>query len=82
MENLLNIESAAKALGISEKTLYRWAGKTIPVVSLSKKAIRFRPQDIEAFIDGNLRMEETNLKQRSRKFRINPARRNRGSWEK
>jgi excisionase family DNA binding protein len=49
---LIDRFECARRLGVSDHTLYLWirAG-IIPHVRLGPKLIRFRPQDVERFID-------------------------------
>ncbi len=78
---LLTISEAAERLGFSEKTLYRWAGKKIPVVRFGR-SMRFRPDDIEAAINGGLQMEQTNLRTDFRKSTVvSSGRRGSRLWE-
>jgi excisionase family DNA binding protein len=52
MENLLTVQEVAEKLKISETTVYQWKAQGIlPAVQLSRKALRFREKDINAFID-------------------------------
>jgi excisionase family DNA binding protein len=53
---LLTTSEAAKALGLSTAFLERdrWAGAKIPFVRLGRRAIRYRPEDIEAFIESSV----------------------------
>ncbi|HSW62546.1 MAG TPA: helix-turn-helix domain-containing protein [Dissulfurispiraceae bacterium] len=51
MDNLINIEQAASMLAIQVSTLYAWVHKRkIPHVKLSKSCLRFRGEDLNAFI--------------------------------
>lgn len=53
---LLTTSEAAKALGLSTAFLERdrWAGAKIPFVRLGRRAIRYRPEDINAFIESSV----------------------------
>jgi len=52
MEGYLNIEELAAMLKISEQTIRRYVlNKTIPFHKIGK-AVRFRPSEIEKWIDG------------------------------
>ncbi len=54
MTNLLSVKEAANVLGISPPTLrlWTWQGK-LAVVNLGRRRL-YRPEDLEAFIVGNL----------------------------
>ena len=51
-ERLLSTKEAARYLGVSTSFLERdrWAGATIPFIKLGNRAVRYRIQDLEAFI--------------------------------
>lgn len=53
---LLTTPQAAERLGVSPAYLERdrWAGAKIPFVRLGRRAIRYRPEDIEAFIESSV----------------------------
>lgn len=56
VENLLNESEAGKVLGISPTTLrtgYRYRG-LIPFVQLKNKSIRYRPSDLQKFVESRL----------------------------
>lgn len=56
IENLLNEVSASKILGISATTLrtgYRYKG-LIPFVQLKNKSVRYRPSDLQKFVESHL----------------------------
>lgn len=50
---LLKAIAVAQRLGVSPKTVYRWA-KTglIPCLVIGPRTVRFRPEDIDAIIAG------------------------------
>jgi excisionase family DNA binding protein len=51
-EKLLEVEKAAKYLGVSEKTLYKWVTlKQIPYIKLSHKCLRFDMRDLDKWIN-------------------------------
>lgn len=52
MEKLLTTKEAARYLGVSEAFLERdrWAGARIPYVKVGSRAVRYRPQDLEAYL--------------------------------
>jgi excisionase family DNA binding protein len=55
MENLLTVQEVAEILRISVDTVYAWkAQKKIRAVPLSRKALRFREQDVAEFIQRSL----------------------------
>ena len=57
---LLTTKEAAKNLGVSAAYLERdrWAGAKIPFVRLGTRSIRYRPQDLEDFVNSR-RMSST-----------------------
>ena len=49
---LLTVVEAAERLAVSRRTLQGWiASGTFPVVRLSARCVRVRPEDLEAFIE-------------------------------
>lgn len=52
-EPLLTVRQAADLLGTSAANLYQWiaAGTAPRHIRLGKRAIRFRPEDIEAHLE-------------------------------
>ena len=50
-DGLMDVREAAAYLGIAVGTLYRLAGKAIPVVRLSVRCIRFRKSKLDEFIE-------------------------------
>jgi predicted site-specific integrase-resolvase len=56
IENLVNEVEASKVLGISSTTLrigYRYKG-LIPFVRMKDKCIRYRPSDLQKFVESRL----------------------------
>jgi predicted site-specific integrase-resolvase len=56
IENLVNEVEASKVLGISSTTLrigYRYKG-LIPFVQMKDKSIRYRPSDLQKFVESRL----------------------------
>ena len=52
MERLLTKEDLADRLQVSLRTVDMWiAEKVLPVVKPTKKLVRFRPADVELFIE-------------------------------
>jgi len=52
MEKLLTVREAAQILGIKEQTLHLWASqRRIPHYKLGKKAVRFKEEELTAWID-------------------------------
>ncbi|TWX57786.1 helix-turn-helix transcriptional regulator [Colwellia hornerae] len=53
---LLNTKETAEILSVSEAFLERdrWAGARIPFIKVGARAIRYRLQDIEKYIEDNL----------------------------
>ena len=59
--SLLTAEEVQAMLGLKTvETVYRWASAgVLPRVVLGTRAIRFRPQDVEAFIAEHLEVTES-----------------------
>lgn len=55
--NLLTTKQAANILGVSAAYLERdrWAGAKVPFVRLGSRSIRYRREDIDAFITSRLK---------------------------
>jgi len=55
--NLLTTAQAAAHLGVSKAFLERdrWAGAQIPYVKVGSRAVRYRPQDLEAYLKSRTR---------------------------
>ena len=54
-EPLLTIEDAAEYLGLSTKTIRRRiAMREIPFVNLGPRVIRFRREDLEAYVESRI----------------------------
>ncbi|MBA6222617.1 helix-turn-helix domain-containing protein [Colwellia sp. MB02u-18] len=53
---LLNTKETAEILRVSEAFLERdrWAGARIPFIKVGARAIRYRLQDIENYIENNI----------------------------
>lgn len=57
MSALLTPKQAAERLAISETTLATWRSREperLPFVRLSARAVRYREQDLDAFIEAHL----------------------------
>lgn len=54
---LLNTTQAAEFLSVSKAFLERdrWAGARIPFVRIGARAVRYRQQDLEAFLESRVR---------------------------
>lgn len=54
---LLNTTEAARLLGVSKAFLERdrWAGARIPFIKVGSRAVRYRREDLEGYIDGQVR---------------------------
>jgi excisionase family DNA binding protein len=60
MESLLTVKEVAEKLNIAEATVYAWKAQGIlPAVPLSRKALRFREEDIHDLIERKLVNAET-----------------------
>lgn len=56
INKLLNTKETAEILNVSEAFLERdrWAGARIPFIKVGARAIRYRLQDIEKYLEDNL----------------------------
>lgn len=54
---LLNTTQAANFLGLSKAFLERdrWAGAKVPFIKISERAVRYRLQDLENYIESRIR---------------------------
>lgn len=54
---LLNTTQAARYLGLSKAFLERdrWAGAKVPFIKISTRAVRYRIQDLDAYIQSRIR---------------------------
>lgn len=52
-EKLLTTKEASKLLGVSTSFLERdrWAGARIPFIKIGSRAIRYRPSDLDDYIN-------------------------------
>lgn len=56
---LLDVEDAARYLGVARKTLYKWVeGGQVPFIRIGR-LVRFRRVDLEAWVDGQARGPQT-----------------------
>ena len=55
--SLLTTREAALCLGVSEAFLerYRWAGAKVPFIKIGSRAVRYRLQDLERYIESCIR---------------------------
>ena len=53
---LLTTKDAAKILGVSKAFLERdrWDGVKIPFIRVGSRAVRYRPQDLESYLDSRV----------------------------
>ena len=59
MEHLLAPEDVAEILGVPKKTLYRWRQHGYgPASFIVGRHIRYRPADVEAFIEAQFAEED------------------------
>ncbi len=51
-DRLLSTKEAARVLGVSKAFLERdrWAGARIPFIQVGRRAVRYRREDLEAYI--------------------------------
>jgi excisionase family DNA binding protein len=56
-EQLLTTTMAAEYLGVSKAFLERdrWAGAKIPFVRVGSRAVRYRPEDLQAYVQDRIR---------------------------
>ncbi|SEK98549.1 helix-turn-helix transcriptional regulator [Nitrosovibrio tenuis] len=54
---LLNTSQAARYLGLSKAFLERdrWAGAKVPFIKIGSRAVRYRLQDLERYIESCIR---------------------------
>jgi predicted DNA-binding transcriptional regulator AlpA len=54
---LLNTTQAAQFLGLSKAFLERdrWAGAKVPFIKISDRAVRYRLEDLESYIQSRVR---------------------------
>jgi excisionase family DNA binding protein len=54
---LLNTAEAARLLGVSKAFLERdrWAGARIPFIKVGARAVRYRQEDLDGYIQGRVR---------------------------
>lgn len=57
LESALTEEQAARVIGVAVKTMRNWRVKGIgpPWVAVGPKLVRYRPQDLRAYQEANLR---------------------------
>lgn len=60
---LLNTTQAAQFLGLSKAFLERdrWAGAKVPFIKIGDRAVRYRLQDLETYIQSRVRTSTTVL---------------------
>lgn len=63
---LLNTTQAARYLGLSKAFLERdrWAGAKVPFIKVSTRAVRYRIQDLEDYIQARVRKSTSDPGQR------------------
>ena len=56
-QRLLTTQEAATYLGVSKAFLERdrWAGARIPFIKVGSRGVRYRPQDLEQYVEQQLR---------------------------
>ncbi|WP_370656149.1 helix-turn-helix domain-containing protein [Paracoccus wurundjeri] len=62
---LLTPDEAADMLRVSTKTLQRLRGRGLPYVMITNQTIRYRPDDLENFIEGRIQQCRTARKTRA-----------------
>lgn len=60
---LLNTKQAAQFLGLSKAFLERdrWAGAKVPFIKIGDRAVRYRLQDLEKYIESRFRKSTSDL---------------------
>ncbi|MCB5207432.1 helix-turn-helix transcriptional regulator [Methylovorus mays] len=55
---LLNTQQAAQFLGLSKAFLERdrWAGAKVPFIKIGARAVRYRLEDLQAYIESRVRL--------------------------
>lgn len=55
---LLDTKQAAQFLGLSKAFLERdrWAGAKVPFIKIGDRAVRYRIEDLEAYIESRIRV--------------------------
>lgn len=58
LQNLLDTKKAAELLGVSTAFLERdrWAGARIPFVKVGRRAVRYKLEDLEQYIEKQTRI--------------------------
>ncbi len=56
-QRLLTTQEAATYLGVSKAFLERdrWAGARIPFIKVGSRGVRYRPQDLEQYVEQQVR---------------------------
>jgi predicted DNA-binding transcriptional regulator AlpA len=62
---LLNTKQAAEFLGLSKAFLERdrWAGAKVPFIKISDRAVRYRLEDLETYIQSRVRRSTSDMGQ-------------------
>jgi len=62
--NLYNTTEAAIYLGLSKAFLERdrWAGATIPYIQVGARAVRYRIEDLDRFIESRLKRSTSDVR--------------------
>ncbi|MCG7869356.1 MAG: helix-turn-helix domain-containing protein [Candidatus Thiodiazotropha taylori] len=60
---LLTTTEAANLLGVSKAFLERdrWAGARVPFIRVGARAVRYRPDDLKAYINNQVRKSTSDL---------------------
>jgi hypothetical protein len=66
LESALTEEEAARAIGVAVKTMRNWRVKGIgpPFVATGPKLVRYRPRDLRAYQEENLRRSTSRARTR------------------
>lgn len=64
MGKLLTTEEAANFLGVSMAFLERdrWAGARVPFIKVGSRAVRYRREDLEAYVQSRVRKSTSQVR--------------------
>ena len=71
MKALLTTEEASRFLGMSKQFLERdrWQGATIPYIRIGARSIRYRLEDLEAYLESRLKKPSQSILQEESEVR-------------
>jgi predicted DNA-binding transcriptional regulator AlpA len=67
LKNLLDTKKAAEFLGVSVAFLERdrWAGARIPFIKIGKRAVRYKIEDLEEYIEKQTRQSTSDVRKKN-----------------